>query len=177
MYGCESWTIKKAERWRNCAVREDSSRVSWTARWSNHSILKEISPEYSLEGLMLKLKLQCFGHLMQITDSLERPWCWKRLKAGGGGDNIGWDGRMASLTWWTWVWACSRILWWTGKPDMLQSMGSQRVGHNWVSELSKSLSINNYSKQKWIEFSNQKAHESLEGWKTIANSMVPTRKL
>ena len=75
MYGCESWTIKKVEHQRidalNCGVGEDS-RVPWTARRSNQSILKEISPEYSLEGLMLKLKLQYFGHLMQGTDSLEK---------------------------------------------------------------------------------------------------------
>ena len=76
MYGCESWTIKKAERWRTdvselrCWRR--LLRVPWTARWSNQSILKEISPEYSLEGLMLKLKLQYFGYLMQRTDSLEK---------------------------------------------------------------------------------------------------------
>ena len=78
----------------NCGVGEDS-RVPWTARRSNQLILKEISPEYSLEGLMLKLKLQYFGHLMQRTDSLERPWCWERLKAGREGDNRGWDGWMA----------------------------------------------------------------------------------
>ena len=78
-------------------------RVPWTTRRSNQSILKEISPEYSLEGLMLKLKLQYFGHLMQRTDSLERPWCWERLKAGEGDDRE-WDGWMASPTQRTWVW-------------------------------------------------------------------------
>ena len=76
MYGCESWTVKKAERWRIDAFElwywRRLLRVPWTARRSNHSILKEISPEYSLEGLMLKLKLQSFGHLMQRTDSLEK---------------------------------------------------------------------------------------------------------
>ena len=65
----------------------------------------------------------------------KRPWCWERLKAGGEGDDRGWDGWMASLTWWTWIWASSRSWWWTGKPGMLQSMGSQRVGHNWATEL------------------------------------------
>ena len=93
MCGCKSWTIKKAERWRVdvfelwCWIR--LLRVPWTARRSNQSILREISPEYSLEGLMLKLKFQYFGHLMQITDSLEKTW--ERLKAGGG-DDRGWDG-------------------------------------------------------------------------------------
>ena len=90
-------------------------KVPWAAR-SNHSILKEINPEYSLEGLMLKLKLQYFGHLMQRADSSERPWCWERLKAGEEGDDRGQDDRMASLTQWTWVWASSRRWWRRGKP-------------------------------------------------------------
>ena len=110
-------------------------RVPWTARKSNQSILKEISPEYSLEALMLKLKLQYFGHLMQRTDSLEKPWCWERLKAGGEGDNRGWDGWMASPTQWTWAWVNSWSWWWMGKPDVLQSMGLQRVRHDWATEL------------------------------------------
>ena len=96
---------------------------------------KEISPEYSLEGLVLKLKLQYFGHLMQITDSLEKALMLGRLKAGGERDDRGWDSWMASPTRWTWVWACTRSWWWTEKPGGLQSMGSQRVGHNWVTEL------------------------------------------
>ena len=66
----------------------------------------------------------------------KRPWCWERLKAGGEGDDRGWDGWMASATWWTRVWASSRSWWWTGKPGVLQFMGSQRVGHDWATELS-----------------------------------------
>ena len=138
MHGYENWTIKKAEAEElmllNCGVGEDSW-VPWTARRSNLSILKEISPEYSLKGLMLNLKLQYFGHLMQRTDLLEKPWCWERLKVGGEGDDRAWDGWMASLTWWTWVWVNSGSWWWTGRPGMLQSMGSQRIRHNWVTEL------------------------------------------
>ena len=92
MYGCESWTIKKAEHWRIDAFElwclRRLFRVPWTARRPNLSILKEISPEYSLEGLMLKLKLQYFGHLMRRNDSLEKTLCWERLKAGGEGDNM-----------------------------------------------------------------------------------------
>ena len=95
MYGCESWTIKKAEHQRIDAFElwcwRRLLRAPWTARRSNQSILKEISPEYSLEGLMLKLKLQYFVHLMWKVDSLERPWCWERSKAGEG-DDRGWDG-------------------------------------------------------------------------------------
>ena len=108
--------------------------VPWTARRSNQSILKEISPEYSLEGLMLKLKLQYFGHLMRRADHLKRPWCWERLRAGGEGDDRGWDGWMASPTWWTWIWASSGSWWGTGKPGMLQCMGLQRVSHNQPTE-------------------------------------------
>ena len=87
MHGCKSWTIRKAECWRTDAYQlwwwRRRLRVLWSARRSHQSILKEINPEYSLEGLMLKLKLQYFGHLMQRTDSLEKTLIWERLKAGG----------------------------------------------------------------------------------------------
>ena len=63
---------------------------------------------------------------------MKRPWCWERLKVGGEGDDRGWDGWMASLTQWTWVWVNSGSWWWTGKPSVLQTMGPQRVGHDWV---------------------------------------------
>ena len=97
MYGCESWTTKKTERQRMDAFELWCWRrllgVPWTARRSNQSILKEISPDYSLEALMLKLKLQYFGHLLGRADSLEKKlWCWERLKVGGEGDERGWDG-------------------------------------------------------------------------------------
>ena len=123
----ESWTIKKAERQRIDAFKQWCCRrllrLPWTARRSNHPILNEISPEYSPEGL--KLKLQFFGHLMWKLTHLKRPWCWERVKAGWEGDDRRWDGWMASLTRWTWVWVCSGSWWWTGKPGMLQSMRSQ----------------------------------------------------
>ena len=155
MYGCESWTIKKAERWRIDAFElwcwRRLLRVPWAARRSNQSILKEISSEYSLERLMLKLKLQYFGHLMWRTDSLERPWCWEGLKAGEG-DDRGWDGLMASLTQWAWVWENSGSWWWTGRPGVLQSMGSQRVGHDWATELN------------WTEPSWGQRHLKMEKW-------------
>ena len=102
MHGCESWIIKKARRqsintFELCCWKR-LLRVPWTARWSNQSVLKEISPEYSLEGLMLKLKLQYFGHLMRRTDSLEKILMLGKMEAEGEGDNRGWDGWMASLT-------------------------------------------------------------------------------
>ena len=109
MYGCERWTIKKTEHWRIDAFElwcwRRLLRVPWTARKSRESILKEISPEYSLEGLMLKLKLQYFGHLMWRADSLEKTLMLEGLRAGEG-DGRGWDGWMA-LTQWTGVWASS----------------------------------------------------------------------
>ena len=139
MYGCENWTIRKAEHRRIDAFElwcwGRLLRVPWTASRSNQSTLKEISPGCSLEGLMLKLKLQYFGLLMSRTDSFEKTLMLERLKAGGEGENGGWDGWMASLTQWTLVWVDSRSWWWTGKPGMLQCMGSQRVGHDWVIEL------------------------------------------
>ena len=110
-------------------------KVPWAARRSNQSILKEICPEYSLEGLMLKLKLQYSDHLMRRTDSLKKTLMLERLGAGGDGDDGGWDGWMASPTRWTGVWASSRSWWWTGKPGVLQSMGLQRVRHDWATEL------------------------------------------
>ena len=139
MYRCESWTVKKAESrridgfelwcWRRLL------RVPWAARRSNQSILKEISPGISLEGLMLKLKLQYFGHLMWRVDSLEKPWCWEGLGSGEEGDDRGWDGWMASRTRWTWVWVNSGRWWCTGRPGVLQFLGLQRVGQDWATEL------------------------------------------
>ena len=139
MYGCESWTIKKTECrridgfelwcWRRLL------RVPWTTRRSNQFILKEISPGYSLEGLTLKLKLQYFAISFEELTHWKRLWCWEGLGTRGEGDNRGWDGWMASLTRWTWVWVNSGSWWWTGRPGMLQFVGSQRVRHDWATEL------------------------------------------
>ena len=139
MYGCESWTINKTECWRIDAFElwcwRKLLRVPWTARRSNQSILKKINPECSLKRLMLRLKLQNFGHLMWRTDSFEKTLCWKRLKARGEGNDRGWEGWMASPTQWTQVWVNSKSWWWTGRPGVLRFMRSQRVGHDWVTEL------------------------------------------
>ena len=109
MYGCESWAIKKAECQRIDAFElwRRPLQVPWTARRSNQSILKQISPEYSLEGLMLKVKLQYLANRCEELTHLKRPWCWERVKAGGEGDDREWDGWMASPTQWTWVWVNS----------------------------------------------------------------------
>ena len=109
--------------------------VPWAAKRSNQSILKEISPECSLEGLMLKLKLQYLATWFEELTHLKRPWCWERLKVGEEGDDRGWNGWMASPTQWTWVWVNSGSWWWTRRPGVQQSMESQRFGHDWVTEL------------------------------------------
>ena len=92
-------------------------------------------PRCSLEGLMLKLKLQYLATWCEELTHWKRPWCWERLRAGGEGDDRGWDAWLASVTWLTWVWVDSGSWWWTGRPGVLQFVGSQRVRHNWVTEL------------------------------------------
>ena len=130
IYGGERWSTQKAEHWKIDAFKLwcwRLLRVPWTARRFNQSILKEISPEYSLEWLMLKLKLHSFGHLMRRTDSFEKILMLRKIEGRRRGDDRGWDVWMASLTQWTWVWVNSRSWWWTGWPGVLQSMGLQRV--------------------------------------------------
>ena len=115
---------------------------------------KEINTESSLEGLMLKLKLQYFGHLMRRTDSLEKTLLLGKAEGGRRKVNRGWDGWMASPTQWTWVWVNSGSWWWTGRHGMLQSMGSQRVRHDWVTEL-------NWTEHVRPKLPNYPFHESL----------------
>ena len=122
----ESWRMKN---WCFWTVVLGLLRVAYTAWRSNQSILKEVSPGYSLEGMMMKLKLQYFGHLIRWTDSLEQTLMLGKTEGGRRSD---W---MASLTWCRWVWISSRSWWWTGKPGMLQTFRSQRAGHDWVTEM------------------------------------------
>ena len=130
----ESWEPKNWCFW--TVVLEKILEIPWTARRSNQSILKEISPEYSWKDWCWSWNSNTLANWCKELIHLKRPWCWERLKVGGEGDGRGWDGWMASPTWWAWVWVSSGSWWWTGKPGMLQSMGSQRVGHDWVNELS-----------------------------------------
>ena len=147
--GCESWTIKKAEHWRIDAFElwcwRRLLRVPWTARRSSQSILK-ISPGCSLEGLMLKMKLQYLATWCEELTHWKRLWCWEWLRAGGEGDDRGWDGWMVSPTRWARVWVDSGGWWWTGRPGVLRFMGSQRVRHDWVTEL-------NWTELNWTDTS------------------------
>ena len=135
MFGCESWTIKKAERRRIDAFElwcwRRLLRVSWSAR---RSVLTVHWKNWCWSWNSNTLATWC-----EELTLLKRPWCWEGLRAGGEGDDRGWDGWIASPTQWTWVWVDSRSWWWTGRPGMLQFMGSQRVGHDWVTELKQFL--------------------------------------
>ena len=120
--------LKKAERRRIDAFElwcwRRPLRVLWIARRPNQYILKEISPEYSLEGLRQRLKLNTLATWCKEMTHWKRPWCWERLKVGGEGDDRGWDGWMESPTQWTWVWVNHGSWWWTGRPGMLWFMRS-----------------------------------------------------
>ena len=139
MYGCESWPVKKAESRRIDAFElwcwRRHLRVPWTARRSNQSILKEISPGISLEGMMLKLKLQYFDHLMRRVDSLEKTPMLGGIRGRRrrGRQRMRWLDGITDST--MWVWVNYGSWWWTGSPGVLWFMGSQRVGHNWATEL------------------------------------------
>ena len=147
MYGYESWTIKKAERWRIDAFElwywRRLLRVPWTARISNQSILKEISLGCSLEGLMLKLKLQYFGYLMPRGDSLEKTLMLGKIEGRRrrGRQRMRWlDGITNSMDM-----SLGGSWSWTGRPGVLQLMGSQRVGHDWATELNWCHSVHIHS--------------------------------
>jgi len=133
MYGCESWTIKKAERW----------RIDAFELWCLESLGLQGDPSSSSwrkSVLNIHWKDWCWSSNTLATWCKEltlwkRPWYWERLKVQGGWNDRGWDGRMTSPTGWTWLWVSSGSWWWTGKPGVLQSTGSQRVRHGWVTEL------------------------------------------
>ena len=139
MCGCESWTIKKDEHWRIDAFElwcwRRLLRVPWTAMRSKQSILKEISPGCSTEGLMLKLKLQYFGHLMWRPDSSEKTLMLGKIEGRRrrGRQRMRWLDDITDLM--DMSLGKSGSWWWTGRPGVLWSMGSQRVRHDWVTEL------------------------------------------
>ena len=138
----ESWALKNWSFWTVVLEKTLESPLD----------SKEIQPVHPkgnqswifIERTDVEAETPILGHLIRRTDSLERPWCWERLRAGGEGEDRGWDGWMASPTQWTGVWVDSGSWWWTGRPGVLQSMGSQRVRHDWATELNwnKQLSLN-----------------------------------
>ena len=190
IYGWESWTIKKTEHWRIDAFElfcwRRLLRVLWTARRSNQSILKEISPRCPLKGLMLKLKLQYFGHLVRRADSFfqMRPWCWERLKVGEG-DDRGWDGWMSSPTQWTWIWVSSGSWWWTGRPGVLRFIGSQRVRlSNWtelnwfvISVVSDSLWPHGLYHPRLLSPWNSPGKNTGVGWHSLLQGIFPIQRV
>ena len=136
-YKAEHWRIDAFELW--CWRR--LLRVPWPARISNQSILKEISPGCSWGDWCWSWNSNILTTWCEELTHLKRPWCWERLRAGGEGDDRGWDGWMASPTQWTWVWVDSGSWWWTGRPVVLRFMGSQRVRHDWVTELNWDICV------------------------------------
>ena len=145
IYGCESWTIKKTE-----CLRIDAFELwCWRRLLSTLGLQGDpTSPSYRRSVLGVHWKDWCWSWnsntlatwCKELTH-LKRPWCWERLRAGGEGDDRGWDGWMVSPTWWTWVWVNSGSWWWTGRPGMLWSMESQRFGHDWATELNWTIFI------------------------------------
>ena len=141
-YECESWTIKKAMMLLNCGVGEDS--------WESLGLQGNQTSQSSRKSILnIHWKDWCWSWSVNTLATWwiepthwKRSWCWERLKAGGKGDDRGWDGWIASPTQWTWVWASSRSWWWTGRPEVLPSMGLQRVRHDWVTELNWTEALN-----------------------------------
>ena len=129
----ESWALKNWYFWTLLLEKTHESPL-------DSKEIQPVNPKENqswifMEWLMVMLKLQFLDTWCEELIHWKRPWCWERLKAGGEGDNRGWDGWMASLTQWTWVWVDCGSWWWTGRPGMLQSMGSQRVRHDWATKL------------------------------------------
>ena len=138
-YGCESWTIKKAQCPRIDAFElwcwRRLLRVPWTARRSNLSILKKISLGVHWKDWCWSWNSSTLATWCEELTHLKRPWCWERLRAGGEGNDRGWDSWMALPTWWTWVCVNSGSWWWTWRPGVLQFIGWRRVRHDWATEL------------------------------------------
>ena len=139
MYECESWTVKKPEHQRIdafelwCWIR--LLRVPWTARTSYQSILKRSALGDHWKGWCWIWNSNTLATSCEELTHWRRLWCWEGLGAGGEGDYRGWNGWMVSLTRWIWVWVNSGSWWWTGRPGVLRFMGSQRVGHDWATDL------------------------------------------
>ena len=158
----EGWAPKNWCFW--TVVLEKTLESPLDCKRSNQSILKEISPGISLEGMVLKPNSSPLATTCKELTHWKSLWCWEGLGARGEGDDRGWDGWMASLTpsltWWTWVWVNSGSWWWTGRPGVLRFMGSQRVGHYWPTDLIWSDLITQPTTVRRCN----KHHESLPKW-------------
>ena len=138
MYRCENWIMKRTE----CQRIDAFELWCWirllSVPWTDSKEIKPVNPKGNMPWIFIRrTDAEAKSPILWRPDAKsqltgKRPWCWERLKAGGEGDDRGGDGWMASSTQWTWVWAGSGSWWWTGKPGVLQSMGLQRVGHDWV---------------------------------------------
>ena len=139
MYGCESWTINKAKHQRIEAFElwcwRRLLRVPWNARRSNQSILKRSVLGVHWKDWCWRWNSSPSATWCEELTHLKRPWFLERLRAGGEGDDRGWDGWMASSTQWTWVWVNSGSRWWTGRPGMFRFLGSQRIRYDWGTDL------------------------------------------
>ena len=138
----ESWVLKNWWFW--TVVFEKTLESPLDCKEIQPSILREISLGCSLKDWCWSWNSNTLAIWCEELTHLKRSWCWERLKAWGEGDDRGWNGWMASLTQWTWVWVNSGSWWWTGKPGVLQSMGSQRVRHDWATELNWTYGICDY---------------------------------
>ena len=152
MNGCKSWTVKKAECWRIDAFElwcwRRLLRVPWTARRANQSILKRSVLGVHWRDWCWSWNSNILAISCEELTHWKRPWCWEGLRAGGEGDDRGWDGWIAWLTRWTWFWVNSRSWWWTGRPGMLWFMWSLRFGHNSVTEM-------NWTELNWTSKDNE----------------------
>ena len=129
----ENWVLKNWCFW--TMVLEKTLESPLASRRSNQTILKESVPNIHWKDWCWSWNSNTLATWCEELTHWKRPWCWERLKVGGKGDDKGWDGWIGSLTRWTWVWVNSRSWWWTGRPGVLRFMGSQRVGHDWATEL------------------------------------------
>ena len=133
MYGCESWTIKKTEHWRIDAFELVLEKTFESPLDSKQ--IQPVHPKGNQSWMFIgRTDAEAETPILWLTH-LKRPWCWERLKAGGEGEDREWDGWMASPTQWRWVWVGSGSWWWTGRPGVLRFMGSQRVRHDWATDL------------------------------------------
>ena len=149
----------------NAVLEKTLLRVPWTAGRSSQSILKEVNPEYSFGRTDTEAEAPVLWPPDEKSWVIrKKPWFWERLKAGGEGDDRGWDGWMVSLTQWTWVWASSGNWWRTGKPGVLQSMGSQRVGHDWATEQEQQQHVLKIIPANSLLLKNSKDHQ----WNTLS---------